>query len=123
MDQTDGSDVSLPTLGVSSGRHPGRHPEGGWNDPITVDQLPSAIGADDEEGSEEIGVLRLTDRARVLPLHAFKTQCEKEYVEMVLQRTNWNVSRAAELLDIQRTHLHQKITTLGIRRPEKAPVQ
>jgi len=92
-------------------------------DPITVDQLPSAIVADDKEGSEEIGVLRLTDRARVLPLHAFKTQCEKEYVEMVLQRTNWNVSRAAELLDIQRTHLHQKITALGIRRPEKAPVQ
>jgi len=92
-------------------------------DPITVDQLPSAIVADDEEGSEEIGVLRLTDRARVLPLHAFKTQCEKEYVEMVLQRTNWNVSRAAELLDIQRTHLHQKITALGIRRPEKAPAQ
>jgi DNA-binding NtrC family response regulator len=91
-------------------------------DPITLDQLPSAIVADDEEGSEEIGVLRLTDRARLLPLHVFKAQCEKEYVEMVLQRTNWNVSRAAELLAIQRTHLHQKMTALGIRRPEKAEV-
>jgi two-component system, NtrC family, nitrogen regulation response regulator NtrX len=88
-------------------------------DPITVEQLPSAIVADDEERGEEIGVLRLTDRARVLPLHAFKAQCEKEYIEMVLQRTNWNVSRAAELLDIQRTHLHQKMSALGIRRPEK----
>jgi DNA-binding NtrC family response regulator len=91
-------------------------------DPITVEQLPSAIVADDEERGEEIGVLRLTERARVLPLQTFKTQCEKEYIEMVLQRTNWNVSRAAELLDIQRTHLHQKMTTLGIRRPEKTPV-
>jgi len=91
-------------------------------DPITLDQLPSAIVADDEQGSEEIGVLRLTDRARLLPLHVFKAQCEKEYVEMVLQRTNWNVSRAAELLAIQRTHLHQKMTALGIRRPEKATV-
>ena len=89
-------------------------------DPITVEQLPSAIVADDdEERGEEIGVLRLTERARVLPLQTFKTQCEKEYIEMVLQRTNWNVSRAAELLDIQRTHLHQKMTTLGIRRPVK----
>jgi DNA-binding NtrC family response regulator len=91
-------------------------------DPLTVDQLPSAITSDREEGSEEIGVLRLTDRARVLPLTTFKAQCEKEYIEMVLQRTNWNVSRAAELLDIQRTHLHQKMTTLGIKRPEKATV-
>jgi DNA-binding NtrC family response regulator len=87
-------------------------------DPITVEQLPSAIAA--EETSEEIGVLRLTESARVLPLAAFKTQCEKEYIEMVLQRTNWNVSRAAELLDMQRTHLHQKIAALGLRRP--APV-
>jgi DNA-binding NtrC family response regulator len=91
-------------------------------DPITVEQLPSAIVADDEERGEEIGVLRLTDRARVLPLHSFKSQCEKEYIEMVLQRTNWNVSRAAELLDIQRTHLHQKMSALGIRRPEKTTV-
>jgi DNA-binding NtrC family response regulator len=91
-------------------------------DPITVEQLPSAIVADDEERGEEIGVLRLTDRARVLPLQTFKAQCEKEYIEMVLQRTNWNVSRAAELLDIQRTHLHQKMTALGIRRPEKTTV-
>jgi two-component system, NtrC family, nitrogen regulation response regulator NtrX len=95
-------------------------------DPITVEQLPSAIVAYDkeqgEERGEEIGVLRLTERARVLPLQTFKSQCEKEYIEMVLQRTNWNVSRAAELLDIQRTHLHQKMTALGIRRPEKAPV-
>jgi DNA-binding NtrC family response regulator len=91
-------------------------------DPVTVEQLPSAIVADDEERGEEIGVLRLTDRARVLPLHTFKAQCEKEYIEMVLQRTNWNVSRAAELLDIQRTHLHQKMSALGIRRPEKTTV-
>jgi two-component system nitrogen regulation response regulator NtrX len=90
------------------------------SDPVTLAQLPSAIVADDEEQSEEIGVLRLTERARILPLFAFKAQCEKEYIEMALQRTNWNVSRAAELLDIQRTHLHQKMATLGIKRPEKA---
>jgi two-component system, NtrC family, nitrogen regulation response regulator NtrX len=91
-------------------------------DPITVEQLPSAIVADDDEKSEEIGVLRITERAIVLPLHAFKAQCEKEYIEAVLQRTNWNVSRAAELLDIQRTHLHQKMTALGIKRPAKLQV-
>ncbi|HEX6178653.1 MAG TPA: sigma-54 dependent transcriptional regulator, partial [Thermoanaerobaculia bacterium] len=88
-------------------------------DPVTIEQLPSAIVSDDEERGEEIGVLRLDQRARVLPLQAFKTQCEKEYIEMVLQRTGWNVSRAADLLEVQRTHLHQKMAALGIRRPEK----
>jgi DNA-binding NtrC family response regulator len=80
------------------------------------------LTAGEEEVGSEIGVIRLTERARVMPLLEFKSQCEKEYIEMVLQRTNWNVSRAAELLDIQRTHLHHKITTLGIKRPERTPV-
>jgi transcriptional regulator of acetoin/glycerol metabolism len=35
----------------------------------------------------------------------------------VLRRTNWNVSKAAQLLDIQRTYLHEKMTALGIARP------
>lgn len=90
-------------------------------DPVTIDQLPSALASGLEDAGGEIGVIRLTERAGVMPLLVFKAQCEKEYLEMVLQRTNWNVSRAAELLDIQRTHLHHKITTLGIKRPERAP--
>ena len=94
-------------------------------DPITIDQLPSAITAptfSNDEVAEEIGVLRLTERSRIQPLQAFKSQCEKEYIELALQRSNWNVSRAAEVLQIPRTYLHQKMATLGIRRPEKTPV-
>jgi len=90
-------------------------------DPITIEQLPPAITADDEVG-EEIGVLRLTERSHMVPLQAFKSQCEKEYIELALQRTNWNVSRAAEVLQIPRTYLHQKMSALGIRRPQKTPV-
>lgn len=90
-------------------------------DPITLEQLPSAITADDQVG-EEIGVLRLTERSHMLPLQAFKSQCEKEYIELALQRTNWNVSRASEVLQIPRTYLHQKMAALGIRRPQKTPV-
>ncbi|MEK6373708.1 MAG: helix-turn-helix domain-containing protein [Acidobacteriota bacterium] len=43
---------------------------------------------------------------------------EKEYIEAVLRRTQWNVSRAAQLLDLQRTYLHEKMTALGITRRE-----
>ena len=53
-----------------------------------------------------------------MSLKAFKTQCEKEYIESILQRTNWNVSAAARILDIQRTYLHQKTAALGLRRPQ-----
>ena len=56
----------------------------------------------------------------VIPLRMFKAQCEKEYIEAVLRRANWNVSRAAQLLDIQRTYLHEKIAALQIVRPRAA---
>jgi transcriptional regulator of acetoin/glycerol metabolism len=38
----------------------------------------------------------------------------------VLRRTQWNVSRAAQMLDLQRTYLHEKIVALGIVRPPTA---
>ena len=84
-------------------------------DPLTADQLPSSFFGDHSGG--ETGLVRLGERVPNLSLRDFKSQCEKEYIERVLLRTNWNVSAAARLLDIQRTYLHQKISSLGIRRP------
>ncbi len=85
-------------------------------DPITADQLPSSLFGDD--GRRETGLVRLGTRQPTLTLKDFKTQCEQEYIESLLQRTNWNVSAAARILDIQRTYLHQKIAALGLRRPQ-----
>ncbi len=84
-------------------------------DPITVDQLPTSIVSRD--GAGESAILRIAEGGPVMPLRAFKAQCEKEYIEAVLRRTNWNVSKAAQLLDIQRTYLHEKMAALGIARP------
>ena len=56
---------------------------------------------------------------RIRPLRTFKAQVEKEYIESVLRRTNWNISAAARLLEIQRSYLHQKITDLRIEKPEE----
>ena len=90
-------------------------------DPITLDQLPSCLldGGSPGEGAQETGLVRLGQKI-TLGLKAFKTQCEKEYIESVLQRSHWNVAGAARILDIQRTYLHQKISALGIRRPGSA---
>jgi len=53
----------------------------------------------------------------IVPLKDFKAQCEREYIESVLHRTRWNFTAAARLLDVQRTYLHQKVKSLGLRRP------
>ncbi|MCE5333359.1 MAG: sigma-54 dependent transcriptional regulator [Desulfobacteraceae bacterium] len=39
---------------------------------------------------------------------------EKEHIRKVLQQNQWNVSRAAKVLDIDRTTLHKKIQKFGI---------
>jgi two-component system, NtrC family, nitrogen regulation response regulator NtrX len=84
-------------------------------DPLMPDQLPSSLIHD--ESRHETGLVRLSETAAPLTLREFKEQCEKEYIESVLRRTNWNFVQAARLLDIQRTYLHQKIAALEIPKP------
>ena len=84
-------------------------------DPITVEQLPAAVL--DRDDAAEAGIMQIADDAPIVTFRDFKTQVEKEYIESVLRRTNWNVSRAAQLLDLQRTYLHEKMIALGITRP------
>ena len=84
-------------------------------DPVSVAQLPARYR---EPGNvDRGGPLQLTPSLPVLPLREFKARSEKQYLESVLDRTGWNVSAAARLLGIQRTYLHQKLATLGCRRP------
>jgi DNA-binding NtrC family response regulator len=82
-------------------------------DPIGVDQLPAMLS---RRSRVAAGLVRLEETPEILPLRSFRAQCEKEYIELVLRRTNWNVTEAARLLEIQRTHLHQKIAALKINR-------
>jgi two-component system, NtrC family, nitrogen regulation response regulator NtrX len=85
-------------------------------DPLTAAQLPTALRQ--QAASEETGIIRPEGGMRIRPLRVFKSQVEKEYIESVLRRTNWNISAAARLLEIQRSYLHQKIADLEIERPE-----
>ena len=88
-------------------------------DPLTPDQLPSVLFRDLVRSTPETGLVRLDEGWKPLPLKDFKAQCEREYIEAVLQRTDWNFTAAARLLDIQRTYLHQKVAALGIERPRR----
>lgn len=46
----------------------------------------------------------------------FKEHIEKLFIEHKLKKFNWNVSKTAELLDIQRSHLYNKIEKYDLRR-------
>ncbi|MEM8890682.1 MAG: sigma-54 dependent transcriptional regulator [Bacteroidota bacterium] len=46
----------------------------------------------------------------------FKDHVEKEFIVRKLEQNNWNISKTAEVLDIQRSHLYNKMEKFGIKR-------
>jgi DNA-binding NtrC family response regulator len=52
-----------------------------------------------------------------LPLRQACEQFERQYVQRVLERVGWNVSRAARLLGVHRNTVLAKLTTWGVQRP------
>lgn len=48
----------------------------------------------------------------------FKDHVEKEFILAKLEATQWNISKTAELIDIQRSHLYNKMEKYGIKRDE-----
>ncbi|RPI13970.1 MAG: sigma-54-dependent Fis family transcriptional regulator [Ignavibacteriae bacterium] len=54
-----------------------------------------------------------------ISLHEFQDQSEKIFIEKKLQENNWNVSKTAEALNIQRSHLYTKIKQYQLENPNK----
>lgn len=48
----------------------------------------------------------------------YKDYAEKEYIKFKLEKNNWNVSKTADDIDIQRSHLYSKIEKFGLKRSE-----
>ncbi|UCG51865.1 MAG: sigma-54-dependent Fis family transcriptional regulator [Candidatus Latescibacterota bacterium] len=51
-----------------------------------------------------------------IPLQEARKQFEREMILRALERNEWNVSRAADELGLERTNLHKKIKTYGLTR-------
>ncbi len=49
----------------------------------------------------------------------FKDRAEAAYIRKQLEANNWNVTRTAELLDIQRSHLYNKMKKYGLTKGEE----
>ncbi|MBE7175945.1 MAG: sigma-54-dependent Fis family transcriptional regulator [Mucilaginibacter polytrichastri] len=48
----------------------------------------------------------------------YKDFAEKEYIKFKLEKNTWNVSKTADEIDIQRSHLYSKIEKFGLKRNE-----
>ncbi len=51
-----------------------------------------------------------------LPLREFRDEVEREYIRLKLDEHEWNISRTAQALGIERTNLHKRLRALGIER-------
>ena len=48
----------------------------------------------------------------------YKDHAEMDFIKYKLEKNNWNVSKTAEDIDIQRSHLYSKIEKFGLKRVE-----
>jgi two-component system, NtrC family, nitrogen regulation response regulator NtrX len=83
-------------------------------DPQPDNAEPTRAGA--TPLSPSIADIPRTEGSRRLTLREFRDQAERRYIIEVLQSLDWNISRAAIVLGVERTNLHKKIRAYDIRR-------
>jgi len=59
-----------------------------------------------------------TDFDQFSNFQEYKDFAEREYIKFKLEKNNWNVSKTADDIDIQRSHLYSKIEKFGLKRGE-----
>jgi two-component system, NtrC family, nitrogen regulation response regulator NtrX len=79
---------------------------------IVLEDLPEAIAG----VKPAPGIPRFTGNKP--SLKQFREEAERKYVSEVLEEHNWNISRAAQELQIERTNLHKKIKALGLKKQD-----
>jgi two-component system, NtrC family, nitrogen regulation response regulator NtrX len=56
------------------------------------------------------------DDGRRLTLREYRDRAERRYIRATLDACEWNISKAASLLGVERTNLHKKMRALGMSR-------
>jgi len=97
------------------------------SDVITIADLPEDPHASPFEDEHDVEVdevpaiaspaLSKTPGAQ-LTLREFREGAERTYIIDTLKALDWNISRAAVVLGVERTNLHKKIRAYGIKRGE-----
>lgn len=79
-----------------------------------VSAQPTAVATEKSSGSETHAAG--LDFDRFGSFQDFKDFAEKEYIQYKLEKNAWNVSKTADEIDIQRSHLYSKIEKYSLRR-------
>jgi len=88
---------------------------------ITLDDLPEegvlSQGRRDSAPPSDFPAV-VDESGERLTLREYRGRAEKEYILQTLEEVGWNISRAATILGVERTNLHKKMRSYGIRRAE-----
>lgn len=87
-------------------------------DRIELSDLPVEIGDSKNRNENSTHVFGLNSASHLCSLETFKKRTERDYILAVLKRTQGNITKAAHLLDLERTYLHRKLTEHGIHKKE-----
>jgi two-component system nitrogen regulation response regulator NtrX len=77
---------------------------------ITCSQIPQSIQSNQHAAAKEQSSIGLTANT----FRTAKEEFEKEFLIQKLEENDWNVSRTAEAVEIERSNLHRKIKMYGI---------
>jgi len=79
---------------------------------ISVDQLPDMIM--DSRMQREGGEHRLDHALEIHSLRQAREEFEREFIIQKLDENDWNITRTAEAIELERSNLHRKIRSYGI---------
>ncbi len=85
---------------------------------ITVEDVPEEVRGTPDEAPSDDALLDLGGQAAPegMTLREFREAVERAFIRKRLIENDWNVSRTATSLGVERTHLHKKMKVLGIQR-------
>ncbi len=69
-------------------------------------------------GEGEAAASSQTNYDQFANFQEYKDYAEREFIKYKLEKNNWNVSKTADDIDIQRSHLYSKIEKYGLKRSE-----
>ena len=79
---------------------------------VTPNHLPDYFSV--ESNGREAGGGRLDGVLELSSLREAREEFEKEFIIQKLEEHDWNVSRTAEAIELERSNLHRKIKSYGI---------
>jgi len=92
------------------------------SDVISIADLPEdphSSPFDDDPRPAATNVVLPPKQGERLSLREYRDAAERAYIVQTLVDTDWNISRAAVALSVERTNLHKKIRAYGIKRGEQ----